>query len=200
MTSSRPGRSSAVSAPADAKGITAIVATDASTRGRERMAHTPATATTTSAAAAAAIRTPLPRFAARGMSAGCEVGEGEGWVKSDKLFVDECWDGPFDLGPDFFAANSFERGDQLMIRVQRGDAHEEMSDGLIVNIDRLPEQRARIALEATQLVRQPQRQFQVAVVDGSKLAAERPPRALTLASCEAGHAADHWSWSVAETR
>src|SRR5688572_21135840 len=62
------------------------------------------------------------------------------------------------------------------------------------------EQCARIALEATQLVRQPQRQLQVAVVDGSQLAAERPPRALTLASCEAGHAADHWSWSVAETR
>jgi hypothetical protein len=77
-------------------------------------------------------------------AAGCTVGEGTGWVKSEKLYVDECWDGPFDLGPDFFAANSFERGDQLMIRVQRGDGLEEMSDGLIVNIDRLPEQRARI--------------------------------------------------------
>jgi hypothetical protein len=77
-------------------------------------------------------------------AAGCTVGEGKGWVKSEKLYVDECWDGPFDLGPDFFAANSFERADQLMIRVQRGDGLEEMSDGLIVNIDRLPEQRARI--------------------------------------------------------
>jgi hypothetical protein len=77
-------------------------------------------------------------------AAGCTVGEGEGWVKSDKLFVEKCWDGPFDLGPDFFAANSFERGDQLMIRVQRGDGIEEMSDGLIVNVDELPEQRARV--------------------------------------------------------
>ncbi|HEY3493927.1 MAG TPA: hypothetical protein VGK73_04545 [Polyangiaceae bacterium] len=78
------------------------------------------------------------------LSLGCTVGEGEGWVKSDELYVDECWDGPFDLGPDFFAANSFERGKALMIRVQRGDAIEEMSDGLIVNIADLPTQRALV--------------------------------------------------------
>jgi hypothetical protein len=77
-------------------------------------------------------------------SLGCTVGEGTGWVKSDELFVNECWNGPFDLGPDFFAANSFERGDALMIRVQRGDAIEEMSDGLTVTIADLPKQRARV--------------------------------------------------------
>jgi hypothetical protein len=75
---------------------------------------------------------------------GCTVGEGKGWVKSDRLYVDECWDGPFDLGPDFFGANSFQRGDALMIRVQRGDGIEEMSDGLIVNVADLGTQRGRI--------------------------------------------------------
>jgi hypothetical protein len=78
------------------------------------------------------------------LALGCTVGEGEGWVKSEELFVPECWDGPFDLGPDFFGANTFERGDALMIRVQRGDGLEEMSDGITVNIENLAEQRARV--------------------------------------------------------
>lgn len=78
--------------------------------------------------------------------AGCTVGEGSGWVKSEDLYVADCWNGPFDLGPDFFGANSFERGDQLMIRVQRGDGLVEMSDGLTVNIDKLGEQRAKIGV------------------------------------------------------
>ncbi len=74
---------------------------------------------------------------------GCTVGEGEGWVESDHLFIEECWSGPFDLGPDFFGANSF-RGDALLLRVQRGDNIEELSDGLTVVINDLPKQRTRI--------------------------------------------------------
>jgi hypothetical protein len=74
---------------------------------------------------------------------GCTVGEGEGWVKSERLFVEECWSGPFDLGPDFFGANSF-REDAMFLRVQRGDNIEELSDGLIVVINDLPAQRARV--------------------------------------------------------
>jgi hypothetical protein len=77
------------------------------------------------------------------LALGCTVGEGEGWVKSERLFVEDCWSGPFDLGPDFFGANSF-RGDALFLRVQRGDNIEELSDGLIVVVNDLPTQRARV--------------------------------------------------------
>jgi hypothetical protein len=62
---------------------------------------------------------------------GCTVGEGQGGVKSDKLFVRDCWNGAFDLRPDFFAANPFPDGAQ-MIRVQRGDNLQEVSDGLMI--------------------------------------------------------------------
>jgi hypothetical protein len=62
---------------------------------------------------------------------GCTVGDGSGDVKSDRLYLQGCWNGPFDLRPDFFAANPY-RGEQLFIRVQRGDNNEEQSDGLSV--------------------------------------------------------------------
>jgi hypothetical protein len=61
---------------------------------------------------------------------GCSTGEGEGWVRSDRLFVAECWNGSFDLSPTFFGANPFR--DSLSIRVQRGDDMSEVSDGLSV--------------------------------------------------------------------
>src|SRR5688572_5687813 len=97
-----------------------------------------------------------------------------------------------------------EFGDQGTVELERGrfggDTAQVNAGFYLAAPQARAEQRARIALEATQLVRQPQRQLQVTVVDRSQLTAERPPRALTLASCEAGHAADHWSWSVAETR
>lgn len=76
-------------------------------------------------------------------SIGCTVGQGEGWVKSDKLYVEDCWDGNYDLGPDFFAADSF-RADSLIVRIQRGDNIEELSDGLVIVINDLPTQRALI--------------------------------------------------------
>lgn len=76
-------------------------------------------------------------------SFGCTVGEGKGWVKSDRLYIEDCWNGPFDLGPDFFGADSF-REDALIVRVQRGDNIEELSDGLLIVINDLPTQRARI--------------------------------------------------------
>ena len=64
---------------------------------------------------------------------GCTVGEGDGAVTSDRLIVRHCWDGHFDLGPTFFAANAFST-DQVSIRVQRGDNNQEVSDGLSVSI------------------------------------------------------------------
>ncbi len=70
-----------------------------------------------------------------GLGWGCSVGQGEGSVSSDKLFVANCWDGPFDLQPSFFGANPFN--DTLTIRVQRGERDIQVSDGftmLVYNV------------------------------------------------------------------
>jgi hypothetical protein len=69
------------------------------------------------------------------LAAACSVGQGEGYVRSDDLFVDECYQGPFDLRPTFFGANPFD--DTLTIRVQRGDLDILVSDGftmLVYNV------------------------------------------------------------------
>jgi hypothetical protein len=68
---------------------------------------------------------------ALGAASGCTTGEGEGWVRSDRLYIEDCWNGPFDLQPTFFGANPY-RQEQLLIRIQRGDNLEEVSDGLTV--------------------------------------------------------------------
>jgi hypothetical protein len=65
---------------------------------------------------------------------GCTVGEGSGEVHSDQLYIQDCWEGPFDLHPTFFGANPY-REDTLIIRVQRGDNLEEVSDGLTVLVN-----------------------------------------------------------------
>ncbi len=65
--------------------------------------------------------------------AGCSTGEGAGWVRSDRLYIEDCWNGPFDLKPTFFAANPF-REEELLIRIQRGDNTQELSDGLTVHV------------------------------------------------------------------
>ncbi len=64
---------------------------------------------------------------------GCAVGTGAGEVKSDRLYLASCWDGPFDLGPSFFAGVPYR--ESFQIRIQRGDDNEEVSDGvsLLVN-------------------------------------------------------------------
>jgi hypothetical protein len=74
---------------------------------------------------------------------GCTVGEGEGSVQSDALHVTGCWNGAFDLRPDFFGANP-DPGESLIIRVQRGDNVEDVSDGLIVTVYDLPEVRKHL--------------------------------------------------------
>lgn len=62
--------------------------------------------------------------------AGCSLGEGEGDVKSDALKAKDCWIGPYDLQPDFFAA--VPSHDSVNIRVQRGTDIQEVSDGMAV--------------------------------------------------------------------
>jgi hypothetical protein len=67
-------------------------------------------------------------------SSGCAVlGAGEGQVHSDNLVAPDCYDGAFDLNPDFFAAVPFR--DTLLIRIQRGSDLQEVSDGLEVVVN-----------------------------------------------------------------
>ncbi len=74
---------------------------------------------------------------------GCTVGEGSGQVHSDQLYVKGCWSGAFDLSPDFFGANP-DPGESLLIRVQRGDNVEDVSDGLMVAVTQLPDVRENL--------------------------------------------------------
>ncbi len=73
----------------------------------------------------------------------CTVGEGDGRVRSDHLYINGCWNGPYDLGPDFFGANP-DQAESLTIRVQRGDNIEDVSDGLIVLVNDLQDVRAHL--------------------------------------------------------
>jgi hypothetical protein len=82
-------------------------------------------------------------FAALGAAAlalaGCSLGQGQGRVYSHRLYAADCWGvdpsqpATYDLQPDFFAAVPYRS--TLMIRVQRGTAPEEVSDGLMVLVD-----------------------------------------------------------------
>jgi hypothetical protein len=61
---------------------------------------------------------------------GCSLGQGEGDVKSDALFVRDCWLGEYDLQPDFFAAVPYR--ESVNMRAQRGTDIQEVSDGMAV--------------------------------------------------------------------
>ncbi len=63
----------------------------------------------------------------------CTTAEGDGAVHSDRLFVEGCWNGGYDLKPTFFAVNPYR--DTQLIRIQRGEDIEEVSDGLIVLVN-----------------------------------------------------------------
>ncbi|MEO7327600.1 MAG: hypothetical protein ABI193_03410, partial [Minicystis sp.] len=94
-------------------------------------------------------RSLLARFAFAAASipllTACSLGQGTGEVTSDSLFVHECWGQKFpngtvrgdvyDLQPDFFAAIPFRT--TQMIRIQRGNDIQELSDGLLVEIDNM---------------------------------------------------------------
>jgi hypothetical protein len=82
------------------------------------------------------VRGPLLAAAVLGCSAsGCSVGEGDGFVHSDVLFVNECYRGEFNLQPDFFGANPYD--DTLTIRIQRGQQEIQVSDGLTLLVNQL---------------------------------------------------------------
>lgn len=87
----------------------------------------------------------IPRFTARARSArasealllssvfflsACRVAAGEGEIESERLYARGCSNGPFTLLPNFFAAEP--SGDQISLRVQRGNVLQEGSDGIRV--------------------------------------------------------------------
>jgi hypothetical protein len=77
-----------------------------------------------------------------GVLTGCTfVGTGEGEVTSAALTAQDCWQGAFDLDPDFFAAVPFR--DTLQIRVQHGSDIQEVSDGLAVLVNEVSSIRPR---------------------------------------------------------
>ena len=80
------------------------------------------------------------------LSSGCTVGEGDGYVKSDKLYIRDCWNGGFDLRPDFFATNPFSDNTQV-IRIQRGDNLQDVSDGLMILVTDTQEVQERLGDE-----------------------------------------------------
>jgi len=77
------------------------------------------------------------------LGSACGLGEGEGEVNSEKLHVSGCWNGQFELRPDFFAASPYRR--MLAIRVQHGGDYEEVSDGVNILVDDIDRVRAHIA-------------------------------------------------------
>jgi len=77
------------------------------------------------------------------LASACSLGEGEGDISSSKLIVPGCWNGQFQLTPDFFAAVAYRR--TLTIRVQHGGDTEEVSDGAIILVDDVDKIRTQIA-------------------------------------------------------
>lgn len=70
------------------------------------------------------------------------IGEGSGSVVSDRLIAKDCWDGAFDLEPDFFVADPFRN--TVQFRMQRGSDLLEVSDGLVVLVDDIEEVRGML--------------------------------------------------------
>jgi len=64
----------------------------------------------------------------------CTQGEGTGSV-CGSLDVPDCWAGPFNLHPNFFAAVPTQPQDSLQIRIQNGGDYETFSDGVAILID-----------------------------------------------------------------
>jgi hypothetical protein len=61
----------------------------------------------------------------------CSQGEGDGRI-TGTLAVPNCWTGPFELAPDFFAGVPYREG--LILRLQSGSDFQSFSDGVSVLI------------------------------------------------------------------
>ena len=62
----------------------------------------------------------------------CSQGEGTGKV-TGTLNIPDCWNGSFDLEPDFFAASPYNS--TLNLKIQRGSDFEDFSDGVALLVD-----------------------------------------------------------------
>jgi hypothetical protein len=71
--------------------------------------------------------------ATAGFAASCSLGDGTGAVKSASLNAPDCWEGEYDLKPDFFAAQPYQNA--VYIRVQRGSDQQGVSDGILILVD-----------------------------------------------------------------
>jgi hypothetical protein len=78
----------------------------------------------------------------------CSLGNGTGSC-SGTLDVPDCWAGPFDLHPSFFAAVPSPDDDSLQIRIQNGGDYETFSDGLAILVDDAGEVRGDPASDGT---------------------------------------------------
>lgn len=80
-----------------------------------------------------AARAGLLAVSATVLAPACSLGSGTGSC-SGTLNLPDCWEGPYDLHPDFFAAVPSANG-SMQIRIQHGDDNETFSDGLLILID-----------------------------------------------------------------
>jgi hypothetical protein len=65
-------------------------------------------------------------------SPACSQGEGNGSI-TGTLNIPDCWNGSFDLDPDFFAAVPF-RETEITLRIQRGSDFQNFSDGISIQV------------------------------------------------------------------
>ncbi|MBX3233627.1 MAG: hypothetical protein KIT84_21005 [Labilithrix sp.] len=63
----------------------------------------------------------------------CSQGDGAGSIQGT-LNIPECWNGSFDLEPDFFAAVPY-RETSLTLRIQRGSDFQNFSDGISIQVN-----------------------------------------------------------------
>jgi hypothetical protein len=91
--------------------------------------------------ASAALRLGIVATLAAVLAPACSLGQGSGSAVGT-LNVPDCWSGPFDLHPDFFAAvpgasphYPTTANDALQIRIQNGDFYETFTDGILILVD-----------------------------------------------------------------
>ncbi|HTQ43859.1 MAG TPA: hypothetical protein VMI75_13950 [Polyangiaceae bacterium] len=80
-----------------------------------------------------AARAGLVAVSAAVVAPACSLGSGTGSC-SGTLNLPDCWQGPYDMHPDFFAAVPSSNG-AMQIRIQHGGDNETFSDGLMILID-----------------------------------------------------------------
>lgn len=80
-----------------------------------------------------AARAGLVAVSAAVLAPACSLGSGTGSC-SGTLNLPDCWQGQYDMHPDFFAAVPSSNG-SMQIRIQRGGDNETFADGLLILID-----------------------------------------------------------------